>query len=346
MNKSTKHNWSARSWRQYDAYAENWLRKNPLYAALLDSLPLQRLKGIGFLGAIGHFGNKLSDDSSCYLSRYSHSVGVAYLAALACENLSLQKSKVATIVAAALTHDVGHGALSHSIEPYFKRRFRVCHKHVGDRLLRGDLFLGNDLPEIFYDFGINPIDVEILIHNKTSVAGSDLFSGPINVDTIDGIFRAASFFSTQPQLCSPLSVLAAIVSPCVAKASFSDYFWKLKNSVYTEYIYDARWAVFDARVTLGLEYSKSTVTPDDFFLSDAIFVDHFRSGLARAEEEQSRLARYRHTETIDEIGEGQHKRYFYVDEQISLLERSCLSKRYQTVLRGKPHEVAGKLFSR
>ena len=270
--------WSSVSWHQYDAYAELWLRKSSLFDTILDSQPLQRLKQVHFLGAIGLFGTNNRKDSTEYLSRFHHTVGVAYLAARACQALGYDEADTNCVVSAALVHDVGHGALSHSIEPYFKRRFRLCHKHIGRRLIRGDLFLGNELPEILCDFNIGVTDVLSLLMNDASKPGGVLLSGPINVDTIDGLLRAATYFYNDNSARSPIEIMRVLLDPSDDTTGFGDCFWELKNRVYTQNIYSARWAVYDARVTLGLEHCSQLVTEQDFLLGDADFLNRFRFG--------------------------------------------------------------------
>src|SRR5262245_44916561 len=123
------------NWYLYDQYAETLLRKDELYRRLLASNIVARLRDVRFLGALGLF----ADHARATDSRYAHTGGVAYLMLRASRQLELSQSEERRLVCAAILHDVGHGALSHSIEAYFKKRFAVDHKTFTKRLILGDL---------------------------------------------------------------------------------------------------------------------------------------------------------------------------------------------------------------
>ncbi|MFV0389672.1 MAG: HD domain-containing protein [Pyrinomonadaceae bacterium] len=86
-----------------------------LYVDLIDTPEFQRLRRIRQLG-LANFAYQGAEHS-----RFSHSLGVMHLSSRILERLS-QKYKISTedcvaVQAAALLHDVGHGAFSHVIEP-------------------------------------------------------------------------------------------------------------------------------------------------------------------------------------------------------------------------------------
>ncbi len=85
---------------------------------LIDSSPFQRLRRIKQLGpAYLTFHGAES-------SRFTHSIGVFYLARKAINHLSLIDSSLNDykfiLYGAALLHDLGHGPLSHTSEEVFK----------------------------------------------------------------------------------------------------------------------------------------------------------------------------------------------------------------------------------
>ena len=275
---------SSVAWAVYDAYAEAWLSKEPLFGALLASSPLKRLRNVRFLGAIDLFSRLGQLRQPSHQSRYAHSVGVAYLTARACSALLVQPDVARLLVAAALLHDVGHGALSHSTEPYFGSRFSISHKHVGTRVIQGDLFLGLEVCEILGDYGIDPSQLNTMLTRNGVLDGAPpLFALPINVDTLDGIVRSGEFF--EPDSCAPLPdyYLDVLVNPSAATASLADRFWQLKDRIYRHYIHNGRWSIYDHMLSVALYDADPLVRATDFFLTDDEFCDAFSSQLARVQ---------------------------------------------------------------
>lgn len=132
LHSSTKKN--SFDWQLYTAYAQAMLEKTPIYRLLLNSSPINRLRDVSFLGALELFSHRQQPSDT----RFDHTVGVAYLMLRASRQLALTTQQEQRLVTAAILHDVGHGALSHSIEAYFKRRFSVDHKTFTKRIIRGD----------------------------------------------------------------------------------------------------------------------------------------------------------------------------------------------------------------
>jgi HD superfamily phosphohydrolase len=101
---------------------ENRILGDKIALALLHTKPMQRLGRIGFLGAIDYI--KKGSGRAPYRRRHNrleHSIGVAKLAESYADLVGMQKQDRNEVVAAALLHDVGHGPLSHTLEPVLKR---------------------------------------------------------------------------------------------------------------------------------------------------------------------------------------------------------------------------------
>jgi len=81
---------------------------------IIDSYPLQRLHRLKQLAGAEYVYPAANH------TRFEHSLGVMYLAGLACENSNLaeylSKEEVQTVRLAGLLHDVGHGPFSHIYE--------------------------------------------------------------------------------------------------------------------------------------------------------------------------------------------------------------------------------------
>lgn len=315
----------------YDAYAEAILRKDELYSSLLDLPPLRRLKGISFLGAIQVLSP--SDGEGSYgLSRYEHTIGVAYLTYRACLVLGQSETQQRAYVSAALLHDIGHGALSHSIEPYFMHRYGLNHKHCGERLIRGDLFLGAELPDALRDFKVEPDTVTSLLAGPRSRELDYLLHGPLNTDTLDGIIRAASFFSAERRSdWTPLDLLQALLSWDDRATVGGDYFWALKDAVYNQYIFNEDWSIYDAIVSLVLEKGEAKLSYDDFLLNDHQLADKFRIEFRSARDLLTRRPnelKY----VLERLYQFKSKvgRRFITNDHIRLVGPATLSARYVT----------------
>jgi HD superfamily phosphohydrolase len=89
-------------------------KQGRLLVALVDTSEFQRLRRIRQLG-LAHFAYQGAEHS-----RFTHSLGVMHLASRVLERLSakysLSEEEVTAVRAAALLHDIGHGAFSHVIE--------------------------------------------------------------------------------------------------------------------------------------------------------------------------------------------------------------------------------------
>ena len=70
------------------------------------------------------------------LSRYEHSLGTAYLAQIAAENLGIKQDSIEwqALIIAALTHDVVSSAFGHTVE-YILSRQGFKHANIAEALL-------------------------------------------------------------------------------------------------------------------------------------------------------------------------------------------------------------------
>lgn len=322
-------------WHQYTTYAQTILEGVQLYQRLLKSPPLTRLSDVSFIGALELFSSqqRVSD------TRFDHTVGVAYLMIRAARELGIPKGEEQILVTAALLHDVGHGALSHSIEAYFKRRFAVDHKSFTRRIIRGDLFIGKEVADLLRSHRIDPDHVIEIIEGSAKHPLGYLLKGPINVDTIDGISRASRFFDSRDPFERPDAILSVLVRPSPQTQCFGDHFWLLKKRIYNSFIYRLDWSIYDSMITRALSLSKD-VLPDDFLLTDSAFKRKFRVEI----DSVRRLYDKRHSELIyemqshNELPRRAKKRDFEINYALPLGGHSDLPKRYiETKAKNVPH---------
>ena len=99
--------------------------------------------------------------------------------------------------------------------------------------------------------------------------GGDLFSHPINVDTIDGILRTCEVMAVGQPSVSRLNVAkAAFVDAGHARYSVLDKFWALKNFGYERIINNEINALADYNARQYFEERKLHINTEDLFTTD------------------------------------------------------------------------------
>jgi hypothetical protein len=200
---------------------------------------MRRLGRISFLGT-------LDDHPRCRhrSTRLEHSLGVADLAVQVGTSLALKSDLLRELVAAALVHDAGHYPLSHAAEHGFERVTGANHHEVTQWLVtgRGALSVPRSLRPTLEALGIDPEAVWSLVDGSASredrVSLEPLLRGVINLDTLEGIHRAARDFRL-PRGPAMGEVFCWVEDELgIARDAIPavDEFWALKNRVYEHVI--------------------------------------------------------------------------------------------------------------
>ena len=203
-----------------------------LLQELIASRPVQRLKRIGFLGAVERIWSRN------WHSRYAHSLGVARLALLYAwrRDLSVRETRVLAI--AGLLHDIGHGPLSHTLEPIFQAQFDVSHHRTGSEIIRGDSLFGKEIRNILAFRGIDVDEVSAMIEGRHPSPHAYLFSSPISLDTIEGITRCHELTrGRKPKLVSADAIVWQLAGSEALPTPTLDSLWRLKHCMYTRFIH-------------------------------------------------------------------------------------------------------------
>ena len=157
--------------------------------AVMDSRPIQRLRRIKQLAAA-----ELTYPGAVH-SRFSHSLGVMYIAGLMgihmveLGHLSPEDVQLMRII--GLVHDVGHGPFSHIFEEVLAKRGKT-HEDVGRWLLKE-----SELGDLLDDIGI-PREKVIStafggpVKDETDALMRELW-GPLSPDTMDYLLRDSHF---------------------------------------------------------------------------------------------------------------------------------------------------------
>jgi len=234
-------------------------------------------------------------------------------------------------VAACLLHDIGHFPLSHSAEAGFEAAIGVGHHRLSEWIIRGNgrIDAARSLRPALVAAGLDPERVWALIagdaramgvgaHMREELAG--LLSVSINIDTLDGIRRAAKSFGLRavklPEVIFAEREGTLWIVPEAVTAI--DRFWRLKEQVYEEVINRPSNILYEAALS---EVVRATVEPsllerveayDDAALAERAFtclptVDEFR--------ERDQHYRFVTTPGVDHVLSRTRKRY-WIDRRI------------------------------
>ena len=146
---------------------------------LLDSSMLQRLRYVKQLG----FSYLVYPGANH--TRFEHSLGTMHLAGLMCRQIGLEEPERRLILVAALIHDIGHGPLSHAIEPLMREYLGHSHHEIAD------LFTGNELLDLLSETGIDWKEVCAVILGTHPLSG--ILQGDLDVDRMDYLLRDAHY---------------------------------------------------------------------------------------------------------------------------------------------------------
>jgi putative nucleotidyltransferase with HDIG domain len=256
---------------------KNKLLQKNLYSEIIESTTFKRLKNIHFLGAIDYlYKNKKRH------TRHEHTLSVARLALRYSELTKLKYNDEKYLVTAALLHDIGHGPLSHSMEPSFKKLFNLTHHSAGTNIILGKSPLGDEIFTILNKYNIKVDKLIKLLDGKSNEKYAFALNNPINIDTIDGIVRSYTYLfyarnknknmSTIPNV---YDILEATVK--VEKQKYLDIFWELKNKVYHELINKEIHIYADNYSQRFVLKKQQHIKEEDFYLSEIEFKNKFDS---------------------------------------------------------------------
>ena len=152
---------------------------------IIDSFPVQRLHRLRQLAGAEYVYPAANH------TRFEHSLGVMYLAGLACENSNLAehltRDEIQTIRLAALLHDVGHGPFSHVYE-HLLVKLNKTHEDLTRWLIEK-----SELKDKLQKIGQNPSTIGKLAVGKLESKGmsfvDQIIQSAMDVDKLDFVVR-------------------------------------------------------------------------------------------------------------------------------------------------------------
>ncbi|WP_188581565.1 HD domain-containing protein [Azorhizobium oxalatiphilum] len=236
---------------------------------LCQTWPMRRLQRIGFLGAIDYLrkGSGRSPHRRRH-NRFEHSLGVARLAEAYALHRGLSGNDRRLLVAAALLHDIGHGPLSHTLEPVFEEEFGINHHRMTQRIIRGETKFGDSIGRTLRSHSVDPEEVIALIEGLHDGPLNFLFGSHINLDTLEGITRSRAFFGRRTAFGSALTLTERLSKLDELPTSELDDFWRLKHSVYNLFITANVGLALDSVAQAYMRDNISKFNEDDFLSTE------------------------------------------------------------------------------
>lgn len=247
-----------------------------VYESIIYSDIFRRLKKITFLGAIDYLIYPQRWPSWRRQTRFDHSIGVGLLAMDYCRREDLDDWISRHLVVAGLLHDIGHGPLSHSLEPTFDKYFGINHHVSGLEMIRSDRH-GKEIRSAIRENGLD-IDILVdLLSGDSKVTNHHIFTGPINIDTIEAICRVQLYYSNNPVM-HPIGLARHIIKSYLDDhdVKMADAFWRFKSEVYRFIVWGPYGSLADELSQYYMSEHIEDFGRDDFFLNDYEFLKKHR----------------------------------------------------------------------
>lgn len=300
--------------------------------ALLATQHLRRLAGIGFLGAIDYVKKGSGRDPHRRRhNRLEHSIGVAKLAETYALEIEMDEIERKTLICAALLHDVGHGPLSHTLEPVFEERFGINHHRTTRDIVKGKTRFGSQILDVLTEFGVDTEEVLALIDGEDVGSYAFLFSSPINIDTLEGITRCRAFAGPRSAFGSASAAVRRWATSGRLPTNDFDDFWSLKNNVYNLVINAPIGRLLDTVAQSYMVANIDKFTKDDFLKTEKSFrVSHpeLFAYLGVVLEHEDDLRAHLPKSWLD-VDVSINDRKFFVDSSVELFGPHHISARYK-----------------
>ena len=119
---------------------------------------------------------------------------------------------------------------------------------------------------------VDPHRVAGLLSKNADHPHASLFSGPINIDTLEGISRSRTYINPDHVHCHPALLVEASARPDERGLRRIDDFWRLKETVYRSLIFNPKCFAADALCRAYVAANMPDLSAADFFLTETGFI--------------------------------------------------------------------------
>lgn len=306
---------------------------------VIASSAFNRLKSIRFLGAIDYILPSGAKRPEKRHTRYQHSLAVAHLAQRYCEHREMSLSDNRYCVIAALLHDIGHAPLSHSLESVFRSRFELDHHVSGERIIKGEVPIGEGLSKVLSEDGVNNFRILSIIEGLDEPKFNEVFAHAVNIDTIEAILRSLTYIYKVDSQLTPARVLDALVMRSGSSSEETlDAFWHAKDEVYSKLIQGKMGLMADFICKRYMEINSQDFSASYYFGTE----EELRRDHEKLFEILEEFGRYRNIPD-NIVPPGQEIscviRRFKVDKSVRLNDIRSVDRRYQQEKRKVTFEV-------
>lgn len=245
--------------------------ENQIILSLTQTYYFNRLHEISFLGIIDYLNRHSLRKRNYQFTRADHTFGVLELARRFITGTNLSRSDRKIIICTAICHDLGHSAFSHSTEKAFRTvNPSLSHKEFTKSIINNS---DSDVNRILVKHNIDLYRLHNLCNGVNNDPFMWLFHGPINIDTIDGMFRfLLSFLLPSPfdpdHLTDSIIRLYNNIPIDETEVSAIDRFWAIKGGFYENFLVTGVYADYERDFVQSVIRHFPTADERDFFLDE------------------------------------------------------------------------------
>lgn len=242
-----------------DGVYGKFIIKEPVIKELVQTKPLQRLKGVNQSGAVNYVQKERS------VTRFEHSVGVWYLSNLFKRGIEEQ--------VAALIHDTPHTAFSHVIDFVVEDKDHEYHDKFTKKIV-----MKSEIPAVLKK---HKIDINKVLDKKNfELLGNDL--PDISFDRLDYFLRDGTAMGFIPKETVRLFLKSLKVrngkfffADVKIAGMFAILFMNMSRLIWLDPTSHGSFFVLAKAIKIGLE--KRAITEKDFWLTDEEVLKKLRS---------------------------------------------------------------------
>lgn len=228
------------------------------YAIYLDSIFLQRLKRVSFLGVLDSV-YELPRPSN----RYVHTICVSHLALRLARRVRLPAEMERAFVIAHILHDIGHAPFSHNSEPFLLERLNLYHQGLLSAFfVQSNRFApnGTSLAHLVAsetNTVAEAVSNLILQSRRAAKPLQELFYSPLNCDKLEGNHRTLVHLGRDSICPDRIVELFRVHRDDVfiesSELDVVEEFWEKEKDVYWNDIYTTAVFAAEAMLTRALK---------------------------------------------------------------------------------------------